>query len=164
MSKLSSEGQRPYWLMKTEPEEFSIDDLQRDKTTWWQGVRNYQARNFMRNDMRVGDPVFIYHSSVNPPGIVGLGSVSRTAAPDESQWNETSPYFDPKSPRENPRWHCVQIRFLSKAEEMLSLERIRGEKRLARMALVQRGQRLSVQPVEKAEFEFIAKMMGLKLN
>ena len=100
-----------YWLMKSEPDVFSIDDLKKQKQTTWDGVRNYQARNFMMNDMQVGDLVLFYHSNAKPPGIAGLATVSKKAEPDPTQFDKKSEYFDPKATKEKPRWFCVKVKF-----------------------------------------------------
>ena len=143
------------WLMKSEPDTYSIDQLKKDKKTLWEGVRNYQARNFMMKDMKIGDPVLFYHSNATPPGVAGLATVSSLAKPDPTQFDKKSPYFDPKSRRESPRWHCVEVRFHKKFKELLSLDWIRSQKELEDMLVLKKGQRLSIQPVEPAHFEFI---------
>jgi predicted RNA-binding protein with PUA-like domain len=148
---------KKYWLMKSEPEVFSIDHLSRDKTTWWEGVRNYQARNFMMNDMNPGDEVLFYHSNGEPPCIAGFARVAAKAQPDQSQFDRKSEYFDKTASTEKPRWFCVQIEFIKKLKEPLSLEQIKKIKGLAGMVLLQKGSRLSVQPVTAAEFELIKK-------
>lgn len=148
-----------YWLMKSEPETYSIDDLERDGSTCWDGVRNYKARNNMR-DMRVGDEVLFYHSQSKPPGIVGIARVSREAYPDPLQFDRKSKYHDPKSKPDNPRWHMVDIAFVAKAAEPLGLPDIRADAKLADMELVRQG-RLSVQSVRPAEFDRVRKLTGL---
>ena len=146
----------PYWLMKSEPEEVSIDDLALapGKSVAWFGVRNYQARNFMRDQMKVGDKVFFYHSSCPEPGIAGLASVIKRAYPDATQFDPKGKYFDPKATRENPRWFNVDVKFAKKSRLMGILE-LRGYPELARMRILQRGNRLSITPVEPAEWDFI---------
>ncbi len=144
-----------FWLMKSEPETYSIDHLRKDKTTWWEGVRNYQARNSMMKDMQVGDLVLFYHSNAEPPGIAGLATVSQKAVPDPSQFNKKSDFFDPKATKEKPNWFCVQLEFKVKFKKLLTLEEIKKEKKLAQMVVVQKGSRLSVQPVTQPDFEFI---------
>lgn len=146
-----------YWLMKSEPSVYSIDDLKRDKKTHWDGVRNYQARNFMRDEMQVGDQVFFYHSNAEPPGIAGLAEVSRAGYPDPSAFDKRSKYFDPKSKNDKPTWYVVEIKFKKKFDEVLSLDVLKKEKGLSDMLVVQRGQRLSVQPVQKKEWDLILK-------
>lgn len=147
-----------HWLCKTEPDVFSIDDLKRLKKTNWEGVRNYQARNFMRDQMRKGDPVLIYHSNAKPPGVVGLGKVVRESYPDHFAWDPTSKYFDPASTPENPRWFMVDVGYVRHFKRMVSLDELRshgeGDGALADMALMNRS-RLSVQPVSPEQFAFI---------
>jgi predicted RNA-binding protein with PUA-like domain len=149
-----------YWLMKSEPDEFSIDDLARanGKTVAWFGVRNYQARNFMRDDMRLGDRAFFYHSSCPEPGIAGLVEVSRLAYPDASQFDPKSPYFDPGATRDSPRWLNVDVRLLRKTR-LLGLPELRSHPELAQMRLLQRGNRLSITPVEPAHWDFILALL-----
>jgi predicted RNA-binding protein with PUA-like domain len=147
-----------YWLMKSEPSDCSIDDLARDKTVSWYGVRNYQARNFMRDDMRVGDRAFFYHSSCDEPGIVGIAEVSAPAHPDLTQFDRKSEYYDPASTRDNPRWVNVDVRFVAKTR-LVTLEELRGRKALAKMRVLQRGNRLSITPVEPAEWNHIVGML-----
>jgi predicted RNA-binding protein with PUA-like domain len=148
-----------YWLMKSEPETYSIDDLERDGSTHWDGVRNYKARNNMRA-MKVGDDVLFYHSNANPPGVVGLARVCREAYPDPAQFDEKSKYYDAKSKRDDPRWDMVDVAFVAKADEPVSLQEIKGHAALADMELVRYG-RLSVQSVTKADFERVKRMAGL---
>jgi len=145
-----------YWLMKSEPDELSIDDLARAprQRAAWFGVRNYQARNFMRDEMRVGDPVLFYHSSCPAPGIAGLAEVCATAYPDETQFDPKSKYYDAKSTRANPRWVNVEVRFVRKTR-LLELAEMRVHKQLAGMRLLARGNRLSITPVAPGEWKFI---------
>lgn len=150
--------------MKSEPDVYSIDHLAKDKKTWWENVRNYQARNFMTNDMSVGDKVLFYHSNAEPPGIAGLASVTSTAKPDATQFDKKSDYFDPKATLEKPRWFCVEVGFQEKFKHILTLSEIKAEKSLHDMALVQAGQRLSVQPVSEAQFNKILKLAIAKKN
>ncbi len=147
------------WLFKSEPDAFSIDDLVRDGTTEWSGVRNYQARNLMR-EMRVGDRAFFYHSSTTPPGIVGECRIVAAAHPDSTQFDAKSPYYDERSPRDAPRWWCVDVGGAIVYPRMVPLEELRAITALAEMPLLQRGQRLSVQPVSTAEWNRIAKLAG----
>ena len=149
-----------HWLMKIEPDECSIDDLARrpGQTVPWTGVRNYQARNFMRDAMRPGDTVLYYHSSCAEPGIAGLAEVASTPYPDATQFDPDSPYFDPKSTREQPRWVNVDVRFVRKTP-LLSLPRLRAEPRLATMALLQKGSRLSITPVTDDEWSVIKHLL-----
>jgi predicted RNA-binding protein with PUA-like domain len=133
--------------MKTEPEEFSIDTLESEGSTLWTGVRNYQARNHMMRDMKPGQTVFVYHSSCPQPGIYGLGQVESSPCVDPTQFDPRSPYFDPKSSAAKPRWHCAKIRFLEKWSRPVALSQIRHTPSLKEMALLKRGQRLSIQLV-----------------
>jgi predicted RNA-binding protein with PUA-like domain len=148
-----------YWLMKSEPETYSIDDLQRDGSTAWEGVRNFKARNNLKA-MEVGDEVLFYHSSANPPGVAGIARVSRTAYPDPSQFDGRSEYHDPKSDPEKPKWYLVDVEFVAKAKTLVSLPSIREDAALGDMELVRYG-RLSVQSVTKPEFERVKKKAGL---
>ena len=150
-----------YWLMKSEPDVFSIDDLKQKKTTMWDGVRNYQARNFMMKDMEKGDQVLFYHSNTKPPGVAGLATVSKNALPDETAFDKNSEYYDEKSTREKPRWFCVEVKYKKMFNDYVSLEEIKEKKSLSDMKVVQKGMRLSIQPVTKKEFEIICKMGGL---
>lgn len=145
-----------YWLMKSEPNEFSIGDLvaAKEQSTPWIGVRNYQARNFMRDQMKLGDAVFFYHSSCPEPGIAGLAEVSSTAYPDATQFDKDSPYFDPKSTRETPRWIHVDVKLVRKTR-LVSLAELRAHEELAEMRILARGNRLSITPVTPAEWRFI---------
>lgn len=151
-----------YWLMKSEPDVFSIDNLAKDKTTWWEGVRNYQARNFMMNDMKVGDEVLFYHSNAEPSGVAGIARVSKAAAADKTQFDKKSEYFDPKATKEKPNWFCVEVEYVSKFPEVISLQDLRDNEKLADMLVLKKGQRLSVQPVEKKEFDIVKKMGAKK--
>ncbi len=148
---------RRYWLMKSEPYVYSIDDLKRDGTTYWDGVRNYSARNLMRDRMRIGDRVLYCHSNAKPPGVAGVAEVCRESYPDHTQFEPASKYHDPKATRENPRWFMVDIRFVEKFPREVGLPEIRATPELAEMVLVNRS-RLSVQPVTEAEFEHILGM------
>ena len=150
--------------MKSEPSECSIDDLARAprQTVAWVGVRNYQSRNFMRDDMRLGDGVLFYHSSCPQPGIAGLAEVSKLAYPDATQFDPQSPYFDPKSTRAAPRWVNVDVTLRQKAR-LIGLDELRGSSELAAMRVLQRGNRLSITPVVEAEWRFICeRLWGLK--
>lgn len=150
-------AKRKYWLMKTEPDVFSIDDLLRKGTEPWDGVRNYRARNFMR-DMACGDLVLFYHSNAKPPGVAGLATISRLAYPDPTQFNPESKYFDPKSSREQPRWDLVEVAFLEKFPVFVPLEVLKTDPELADMWVTRRGMRLSVQPVERAHVRRVLKL------
>lgn len=143
-----------YWLVKSEPGAYSIHDLERDGQTHWDGVRNYQARNLMR-DMKVGDRVLFYHSNADPPGVAGVARVVKEAYPDPSALDPGSPYFDAKSDPSKPRWDMVDLVHERTLAEVVPLARLRKERSLAGMPLLQTGQRLSVQPVEKKHFECI---------
>jgi len=145
-----------YWLMKSEPDEFSIDDLVRapKQSTPWFGVRNYMARNYMRDVMRVGDGVLFYHSSCEVPGIYGLAEVSSTPYPDDTQFQKKSPYYDPKAKKEEPRWMLVDVKLARKTRPM-PLEEMRGYPQLAQMVTLRKGNRLSITPVTPAEWKFI---------
>jgi len=149
-----------YWLMKSEPDEFSIDDLARaaSQTAPWFGVRNYQARNFMRDHMRIGDRVFFYHSSCPEPGIAGIAEVISKAHPDTTQFDRRSPYFDPKATRDVPRWFNVDVRLVEKTR-LIALAELRRHSELAGMRLLARGNRLSITPVEPREWVFIIKRL-----
>jgi predicted RNA-binding protein with PUA-like domain len=148
-----------YWLMKSEPDEFSIDDLARAKnqSTPWFGVRNYQARNFMRDQMKVGDRAFFYHSSCPEPGIAGIAEISAPAYPDATQFDRKSPYFDAKSTKDAPRWVNVDVKFIEKTR-LVSLAELRSDPALARMRVLQRGNRLSITPVDPAEWAHVVKL------
>ncbi len=150
---------RRYWLMKSEPSVFSIDDLARgpNRSTCWDGVRNYQARNFMRA-MQEGDQVLFYHSNATPPAIVGIAEVINTAYPDPTQFERSNQHFDPKSDPQNPRWDLVEIRHVRTFASPLSLTRLREESALDGMVLLQKGSRLSVQPVTEKEWRHILKL------
>lgn len=149
---------KKYWLMKSEPDIFSIENLKKDKTTWWEGVRNYQARNFMMKEMKVGDEILFYHSNAEPSGVAGIARVSKLAAPDTSALDKKSEYYDPKATKENPIWFCVQVEYVEKFKNTLSLQTIKDDKNLQNMLVIKKGQRLSIQPVTKEEFEYIKKM------
>ena len=145
-----------YWLMKSEPDEMGIDDLERAprQSTPWFGVRNYQARNFMRDQMQIGDGVLFYHSSCAQPGIAGLAQVSAKAYPDETQFDRNSKYYDSKSTPDQPRWVNVEVKFVKKTR-LLGLAELREHKELAGMRLLARGNRLSITPVDPDEWKFI---------
>lgn len=143
-----------YWLMKSEPSTYSIEDLRRDGRTGWEGVRNYQARNFMRDDMRPGDGVLFYHSNATPPGVAGIARVVRAGYPDETALDPASHYFDPKATPEEPRWYRVDIEFVEAFPELVPLAALHEVPGLENM-LVTKKSRLSVQPVTEAEFEIV---------
>ncbi|WP_448563357.1 EVE domain-containing protein [Thalassotalea ganghwensis] len=148
-----------YWLLKTEPDEFSIDDLQNIQTEYepWDGIRNYQARNIIRDQIKAGDQVFIYHSSCKLVGVAGIGKVVKSAYPDPSQFNPESKYFDSKSSMDNPRWFCLGVSFVEKFKKVVSLADIKNHPALSDMVLVKQG-RLSVQPVTADEWQVICQI------
>lgn len=150
--------------MKSEPGVYSIADLERDGTTMWEGVRNYQARNSMRDDMVVGDLVLFYHSSADPTGIAGVARVSRAGYPDPTQFDPKSSYYDSTAKRDDPRWILVDVAFVERFAEVLPLAALKTEKRLADMVVVQRGSRLSVQPVDKKHFRRVLALCGATLE
>lgn len=141
-----------YWLCKSEPDVYSIDNLKKDGRTLWDCVRNYQARNYLR-EMAVGDLVLYYHSNAEPSGVVGTATVSKTAVADPTQFDRRSEYFDEKATKDAPRWFSPEIKFKSKFKRLVTLDDLRKERDLQKMVVLQRGSRLSVQPVTKAEFE-----------
>lgn len=147
---------RQYWLMKSEPSAFSIDDLMRasQQTTCWDGVRNYQARNFMRS-MALGDRVLFYHSNADPPAAVGIAEIVKTAYPDPTQFDKKDSHYDPESDPSNPRWDMVDMKYIRKFSQPVSLDQLRKESKLKEMMLLRKGSRLSVQPVTSAEWEHI---------
>jgi predicted RNA-binding protein with PUA-like domain len=144
-----------YWLMKTEPDEFSIDDLARKKLEPWTGVRNYQARNYMRDGMQVGDGVLFYHSSCAVPGVAGIAEVASAAHADPSQFDKKSDYYDAASRHEEPRWVLVDVKFKRKLKRVITLTELKEKTELDGFALLSRGNRLSVLPVSKAQWDFI---------
>lgn len=149
-----------YWLMKTEPNTYSWQDLlkEKNKTTQWEGVRNYQARNFMRDQMKLGDQVFIYHSVVKPMAIVGIAEVVREAYPDYFAFDPASRYFDPKSSKENPRWFMVDVQAKFEFKNPITLERLKTIPGLHDMMLLQKGSRLSIQPVSADQWQLICQL------
>lgn len=151
-----------YWLMKSEPESFSIDDLEKKKVEPWDGVRNYQARNYMRDQMRIGDKVLFYHSNTSPIGIAGLARIHSTAYPDPSAWDPENSHFDPRSSPENPRWCMVDVEFVEKFPTILTLDELHQNPALKGLLVLKRGMRLSIQPVEKKHFEKICRMARKK--
>jgi predicted RNA-binding protein with PUA-like domain len=143
-----------YWLMKSEPGDYSIDDLERDGTEHWDGIRNYQARNLMRDQMEIGDRVLFYHSNAKPPGVVGVAEIAGRPYPDHTQFDPDAKYYDPTSDQGNPRWIMVDVRFVEKLPRMVSLPELRSYGELADMVLLNRS-RLSVQPVTMEQYQFI---------
>src|SRR5262245_60869127 len=152
-----------YWLLKSEPDVFSFEDLCRAKgrRTSWDGVRNYQARNLLRDELAPGDGVLFYHSSTEPAGVAGLARVARGGYPDPTQFDARSPYHDPASTKDAPRWFAVEIEAVKPCRTFVTLAALRGERRLAGMALLRRGNRLSVQPVGPAEWKLVVELGGL---
>ena len=148
-----------YWLMKSEPDVYGIADLKRDETTLWDGIRNYQARNFMR-EMQVGDQAFFYHSNAKPPGIVGLMEVAETGLTDPSQFDPTSPYYDASATPAKPRWYCVRLRFVRTFPSLLSLEDLRLHFDAEQLAVVRKGNRLSILPVSDASARRLLELLA----
>ena len=144
-----------YWLMKSEPNSYSIDDLKREKKTFWDGVRNYQARNTMRDDMRPGDLAFFYHSGGDAPGIAGVMEIIKKGYPDHTQFDPDEKHFDPKSPADNPRWMMVDVKFRKKFDRPIPLSELKETPGLEQMIVNQRGSRLSVQPVTPEEWNIV---------
>ena len=155
--------ERRYWLVKSEPDSFSFDDLLASpgRTTCWDGVRNFQARNFMRDEMKRGDLVFFYHSSADPTAIVGIAEVVRDGYPDSTALDPRDSHFDPKSKKEEPTWYMVDLKARKKFPKPLTLGELREVKGLEKMVLLQKGSRLSVQPVTEREWEIICRAAGL---
>jgi predicted RNA-binding protein with PUA-like domain len=149
---------KKYWLMKCEPEAYAIDDLERDGTTTWEGVRNFQARNSMRDDMKVGDGVLFYASNAEPSGVAGVAEIARAAYPDPFAFEPGHKYFDPKSDAENPTWYMVDLRFVEKFPGIVPLGVLKEARGLQDMVVTQKGSRLSVQPVTKKEFDIVVKL------
>lgn len=151
-----------YWLFKSEPDVYSIDDLAADGSTHWEGVRNYQARNFLRDDLRAGDLVLYYHSNTKPPGIAGVARVSKEAYPDPEQFDVTSKYYDPKANREKPPWVMVDVEFVARFDKILTLDELKADPQLDGMLVTRKGQRLSIQPVEPRHWRRVCKLAGYK--
>ncbi len=152
-----------HWLVKSEPDVFSFADLLKasKKTTCWDGVRNYQARNTLRDQMKEGDRVFYYHSNAEPSGIAGICEVIREGYPDHTAFDPTDPHFDPKSRRDEPTWYMVDVRAVAAFPRLVTLAELKGVKGLEKMALVQKGSRLSVQPVTRKEWEIVCRIAGV---
>lgn len=146
---------KKYWLFKSEPDEFSIDDLKKVKVEAWNGVRNYQVRNFMRDEMKKGDALFFYHSSCPVPGIAGEASIVSNAYPDPTALEKKSKYFDEKSSPDNIRWLLVDVKFKKKYNEVITLEQLKSHKQLSQLLILRKGNRLSITPLTQDEFEFI---------
>lgn len=147
-----------YWLMKTEPSVFSIDDLKRNGFSEWEGVRNFQARNFMRDEMRVGDLALFYHSNASPSGAAGICRICRESHPDFTAWDKASPYFDPKATPAKPIWMMVEVEFVEKFPHFVALNELRKQPQLEGLKILEKGSRLSITPVEKKHFELICAM------
>lgn len=147
-----------YWLMKSEPDTYSIDDLQSFGVDHWDGIRNYQVRNFFRDQMQVGDQAFFYHSNCKEPGIVGTMEIVSKAYPDHTAFDPSEKYFDSKSDPENPRWLMLDVRYIRHLDRMITLAELRQQKQIADMKLLQRGNRLSVLPLSKMEWQYILEM------
>ena len=147
-----------FWLMKNEPEDYNIDDLARDKTEPWDGIRNYQVRNMIRDDMRIGDHAFFYHSNCETPGIYGQMSICKEAYVDHTAFDKKAKYYDPKSKKDTPRWLMVDVMFKKKFKKIVTLTDLKSHKELADMRVVQRGNRLSITRLENAEWNFIIKL------
>ena len=148
-----------HWLMKSEPDVYGIHHLQQEGTTVWDGIRNYQARNFMRS-MAIGDRAFFYHSNAKPPGIVGLMEVIETGLTDPSQFDSASKYFDPKSKPQAPRWDCVRLRYVGTFDELLSLDQLREQVSVEELPVVRQGNRLSILPVPEASATRLLDLLG----
>ena len=151
-----------HWLIKSEPDVFSIDDLAKVDREPWSGVRNYQARNFMWKDMKAGDLALFYHSNAKPPGVTGIARVVGQPYPDPTQFDEKSDYYDPKSKAENPRWWLVDFEFVGRFSAMLTLEALKADPVLSEMMVCQRGTRLSINPVDLLHFKRACKLAGWK--
>jgi predicted RNA-binding protein with PUA-like domain len=147
-----------YWLMKCEPSAYAIDDLKRDGTTSWEGVRNYQARNFIRDEMKRGDRVLFYASNADPSGVTGMAEITREAYPDPFAQKKGHKYYDPKSTKENPIWYLVDIGFVEKLPDIVPLETLKSTPGLEEMVVTKKGSRLSIQPVTKSEFDIVVKL------
>jgi len=148
------------WLFKSEPDVYGIEDLEREGSTYWDGIRNYQARNFLRDDTKVGDLVLYYHSNAKPPGVVGIARVSKEGYPDPTQFEVESKYYDAKSKTEDPTWILVDIEFVARFEQLVPLNELKADAALDGMLVIRRGQRLSVQPVEPKHFRRVCALAG----
>ena|SRR5688572_25564262 len=154
---------RRYWLMKCEPGAYTIDDLERDGRTSWEGVRNYQARNFMRDQMQESDGVLFYASNADPSGVTGLATISRAAYPDHFAWKKGHKYFDAASTLESPTWYMVDVAFVERFPAVVSLETLKATKGLGDMLVIKKGSRLSIQPVTRAEFDIVS-LLGRSID
>ncbi len=159
---MAKKRKRHYWLMKSEPNTYSIDDLVRDGSTHWDGVRNYQARNMLRDDIQVGDRVFFYHSNAKPMAIVGTAKVVKAGYPDHTAFDPNDHHFDPKSDPDNPTWYMVDIELIQKLPNPVTRDELRDDETTSGMMLLQRGSRLSVQPVSEKEWKAIHRLAGVK--
>lgn len=161
-----AKSSRRYWLLKSEPDVFSYDDLEAapKRQTFWDGVRNYQARNMLRDEMKVGDGVLYYHSNAKPPGVIGVAQVVGEGRPDPTQFDAQDSHFDPKAKPEDPRWYGVDVEAVAPFEGLISITELKANPALAEMALVQRGQRLSVQPVSFEHWKLVLKLGGVKTS
>ena len=148
-------GLMNYWLMKSEPDVYSIDDLQRDRREKWDCIRNYQARNMMRDEMKAGDQAFFYHSACEEPGIVGIVKIASKAYPDPTAFDPEDRHFDPKSDPGNPRWYLVDVKYVRKLKRTISLAELKTHESLDGMVLLRRGNRLSIMPVSKSEWDYV---------
>lgn len=151
-------AKKNYWLMKSEPDEFGIEDLKRVDVEPWTGVRNYQARNFMRDEMKIGDEILFYHSNSKPPGVAGVMSVASEPYADPTQFQKNSKYYDEKASQEKPRWFLIEVKFKKVFKNFVELDALKSEEKLREMKILQKGNRLSITPVTKAEFDIITKM------
>jgi len=147
-----------YWLMKNEPDDYSIEDLKRDKTEPWDGIRNYQVRNMIRDDMSVGDLAFFYHSNCEVPGIYGLMTIASDAYPDHTAFDKKAKYYDARSKKDKPTWLMVDVKYKRKLKKIITLKDLKSYKQLSNMRVVQRGNRLSITEVNKKDWEFILKL------
>ena len=145
------------WLLKSEPGDYAIDDLARDRRDWWTGIRNYQARNFMMREMQIGDGALFYHSNCAAPGVYGVARIAAAAAPDQTQFDPESKYYDPRATAEKPRWFCVQIEFVRKLRQPWTLAEMRQTPALSEMHILRRGNRLSITPISADEWRLLAR-------
>lgn len=150
--------EKKYWLMKSEPNDYSIDDLKRDRRAEWDGVRNYQARNFMRDDMRVGDGVLFYHSNADPPHVAGIAKVCSKPYPNKTAFDKGDKHFDPKSKKDNPTWILVDVCFVKKFKKFITLSELKTNSKFLGMLVTKKGSRLSIQPVSKKHFDNVVKL------
>jgi len=152
---VTQKKEKKHWLMKSEPSVYSIQDLKKSGKDLWDGVRNYQARNFMMNDMQIGDEVLFYHSNAHPPGVAGQAQITKTKQVDPTAFDPKSKYYDPKSNKKKPRWFCAEVKFKSIFQRFVPLSELRKEKKLSQMLLLKKGQRLSILPLTKKEYNHI---------